>query len=138
MGQLFLELKNNNLMNMVSINAQNTNLPGVSVSTLQVTVTIGVAVPTPLSKFILTISGNFAFTVSSLVSSLTVTGAPPQILSMTVVSPNIIQVIFNEQFTVGRQFALTVSNIYNPLELSQGAVSIYSMPYNSISPLEIS
>ena len=137
-GQLFLELRNNNLMNIVSINAQNTNTPGVTVSTLQMTVTVGVNVPTPLSTFLLTISGDFTFTVSSLVASLAVTGTPPQILSMTVVSPNIIRVIFNEQFTVGRQFALTVSNVLNPQSISQGAVSLYSLPYNSITPLEVS
>jgi hypothetical protein len=39
---------------------------------------------------------------------------------------------------VGRQFSLSISNIYNPLEISSGAVSIYSLPFNSITPLEVS
>jgi hypothetical protein len=95
MGQLYFELKNNNLMNIVSINAQNSNTPGVTVSTLLATFTIGVNVPTPLSTFVFTISGNFQFTVSSLVTSIAVTGSPPQIVSMSVVSPNIIRVVFN-------------------------------------------
>lgn len=77
--------------------------------------TIGVAVPTPMSVFIFTISGNFQFTVSSLVTSIAVTGTPPQIQSMEVVSQNIIKVTFSEQFVVGRQFRLSISNIYNPL-----------------------
>ncbi len=115
MGQVYLELRNNNLINLVSINAQNANLPGSTVSTLLVDVTIGVACPTALSTFIFTISGNFQFTVSSLVSSIAVSGDPPQIQSTTVMSPNVIKVIFNEQFVVGRQFRLTISNIYNPL-----------------------
>lgn len=125
-------------MNVVSINAQNANTPGLTLSTLLLSFNINVAVPTPLSTFLFTISGDFTFTVSSLVTSIAVTGSPPQILSMTVMSPNIIQVIFNEQFTVGRQFSLQISNIYNPLEISSGAVSIYSLPYNSITPLEVS
>jgi len=45
---------------------------------------------------------------------MAVSGTPPQILSTTVVSPNIIRVTFNEQFTVSRHFRLTISNIFNP------------------------
>lgn len=82
-------------MNMVSIYPQNTNTPGVTTSTLQITITIGVNVPTPQSTILLTISGDFQFTVSSLVSSLAITGSPPQIISMNVISPNIIKVVFN-------------------------------------------
>lgn len=119
----------------MSINSQIANSPGTTVSTLLLDVTIGVAVPTALSTFLFTISNNFEFTVSSLVTSIAVTGDPPQILSTSVVSANIIRVVFNEQFIVGRQFRLTVSNIYNPLEISAGAVSLYSLPYNSITPL---
>lgn len=107
-------------------------------STLLVDVTIGVACPTAISTFLFTISGNYQFTVSSLVTSIAVTGTPPQILTTNVVSPNIIKVTFNEQFPNGRHFRLTISNIYNPQEISQGAVSVYSLPYNSISPLEVS
>ena len=121
----------------MSINSQIANSPGTTVSTLLLDVTIGVAVPTALSTFLFTISNNFEFTVSSLVTSIAVTGDPPQILSTSVVSANIIRVVFNEQFVVGRQFRLTVSNIYNPLEISSGAVSLYSLPYNSITPLEV-
>lgn len=44
---------------MVSINAENANTPGTTVSTLLMSFTIGVAVPTPMSVFIFTISGNF-------------------------------------------------------------------------------
>ena len=125
-------------MTLVSINSQIGNLPGSTVSTLLVDATIGIASPTAQSVFLFTISGNYQFTVSSLVTSIAVSGTPPQILSTSVVSPNIIKVIFNEQFTVGRHFRLTVSNVYNPQEISQGAVSVYSLPYNSISPLEVS
>lgn len=115
MGQVYFELRNNNLMSIVSINAQTANRPGTTVSDLLVDVTVGVACPTPLSTFVFTISGNFQFTVSSLVSTLQVSDTPPQILTMTVVSPNIIRVIFNEQFAVGRRFQVSISNIYNPL-----------------------
>lgn len=83
------------MINLVSINSQIGNLPGTTVSTLLVDITIGVTCPTPLSTFLFTISGNYQFTVSSLVSSIAVSGSPPQILSTTVVSPNIIKVIFN-------------------------------------------
>jgi hypothetical protein len=83
------------MINLVSINSQIGNLPGTTVSTLLIAITIGVACPTPLSTFLFTISGNYQFTVSSLVSSIAVSGSPPQILSTTVVSPNIIRVIFN-------------------------------------------
>lgn len=38
---------------------------------------------------------------------------------------------------MGRQFRLTISNILNPLDISTGAISLYSMPYNSITPLEV-
>ena len=137
MGQVYLELTNNNLINLVSINSQVSNEPGVTVSTFLVDVTIGIAVPTPLSVFLFTISNNFKFTVSSLVSSIAVTGTAPQVLSTTVTSPNIIKVVFNEAFSVGRQFRLTISNIENPLEISSGAISLYSLPHNSITPLEV-
>ena len=137
MGQVFLELRNNNNLNLVSINSQIANQPGITVSTLLMDVTIGVACPTPLSTFLFTISGNFEFTVSSLVSSIGISGDPPQVQSTTVMSPNLIKVIFNEQFVVGRQFRLTISNILNPLEISSGAISLYSLPYNSITPLEV-
>jgi hypothetical protein len=95
MGQLYFELINNNILNVVSINPQNTNYPGTTVSNLVIDITIGVRCPTSISTFIFTISGNFQFTVSSLVSTITVSGTPPQILSMTVMSPNIIKVLFN-------------------------------------------
>ena len=42
MGQVFLELRNNNQINIVSINSQVSNEPGVTVSTLLIDVTIGV------------------------------------------------------------------------------------------------
>lgn len=135
MGQVFLELRNNNNLNLVSINSQIANQPGITVSTLLMDVTIGVNCPTALSTFLFTISGSFEFTVSSLVSSIGISGDPPQVQSTTVMSPNLIKVIFNEQFVVGRQFRLTISNVYNPLEISSGAISLYSMPYNSITPL---
>lgn len=122
-------------MTLVSINSEVANLPGSTVSSLLIDVTVAVPCPTPLSTFLFTISGNYQFTVSSLVTSIAVAGTPPQIQSTTVVSPNIIRVVFNEQFTTGRQFRLTISNLLNPLEISQGAVSLYSLPYNSISPL---
>ena len=115
MGHVFLENINNNLMNLVSINAQNANQPGTTISTFLADITIGVACPTPQSTFLLTISGNFKFTVSSLVTAIAVSGSPPQISSITVVSPNIIKVIFNEQFAVGRQFRITITNVFNPL-----------------------
>lgn len=137
MGQVYLEMRNNNLMSLVSITGQTTTSPGIIFSTL-VEVTVGVACPTLLSTFVFTVSGNFQFTVSSQITGTGVTGSPPQILSSTVVSPNIIRIIFNEQFAIGRQFRLTISNIYNPMEISQGALSLYSMPYNSITPLEVS
>jgi hypothetical protein len=95
MGQIFLELRNNNLINLVSINAQNANQPGITVSTLLLDVTIGVACPTPLSTFLFTISGSFEFTVSSMVTTIAVTGDPPAVQSTTVVSPNLIKVIFS-------------------------------------------
>lgn len=115
MGQAFFELRNNNLLNVVSINDQSTNFPGTTVSTFLVDITIGVACPTPISILIFTISGNFQFTVSSLLSTITVSDTPPPIQSMTVVSRNIIKVLFREQFTVGRYFRVSISNIYNPL-----------------------
>ena len=59
MGQLYFELTNNNLLSVVSINAQNQNLPGTTVSTLIIDITIGIACPTPISTFIFTISGKF-------------------------------------------------------------------------------
>ena len=135
MGQVFMELRNNNLMNLVSINAQNANQPGITVSTLLLDITIGVACPTDLSTFLFTISGNFEFTVSSEVTTIAVTGDPPVAQPTTVISPNLIKVIFSEQLIVGRHFRLTISNIYNPEEISSGALSLYSLPYNSITPL---
>ena len=104
-------------------------------STLLLDITIGVASPTAFSTFFFTISGNFQFTASSLVTTIAVTGDPPAVLSTTVVSPNLIKVIFSEQLVVGRHFRLTISNVYNPVEISSGALSLYSLPYNSITPL---
>lgn len=115
MGQVYLELRNNNLLNLVSINAQNANRPGETVSTLLLDVTIGVSCPTELSTFLFTISNNFQFTVSSLVTTIAVAGDPPAVQSTTVVSPNLIKVVFSEQLVAGRQFRLSISNIYNPV-----------------------
>lgn len=78
MGQVFLEMRNNNLLNLVSITSQTTASPGLTFSTV-VDVTVGVASPTALSTFVFTVSGNFIFTVSSQVTTIAVTGDPPQI-----------------------------------------------------------
>jgi len=135
MGQVFFELRNNHLMNIVSVNSEAANLAGSIVSTLQINIKIGVSCPTPLSVFLFTISGDFQFTVGSQVT--TIGASPPQILTAQVVSPNLITATFNEQFSSGRQFSVAISNIQNPLEISSGAISLYSLPYNSISPLEV-
>lgn len=120
-------------MSIVSVNSMVSNSAGAVVSTLQINVQIGVSCPTPLSVFLFTISGDYTFTVGSQVT--TIGASPPQILTSTVVSPKVIKATFNEQFVSGRQFTVAISNIQNPMEISSGAVSLYSLPYNSISPL---
>lgn len=136
-GNVFFEAKNNNIMNVVSINSLTTNLPGTTTSSFLAQISIGIACPTATSRLLFTISNNFYFSVSSLVNTIAVTGSAPQITSTTIMSQNVIMVVFGEQFTVGRTFRLTISNILNPLSISTGSISIYSLAYNSISPLEV-
>jgi len=57
--------------------------------------------------------------------------------STAIVTANIIVTKFAQAFVVGRKFKVTITDIKNPLEISTGFVSVYYLPDNSMSPLEI-
>ena len=61
----------------------------------------------------------------------------PQVISTTIISPNIIVTKFRESFITGRKFKVSITDIINPLKISAGFVSVYYLPDNSMSPLEI-
>lgn len=61
----------------------------------------------------------------------------PQVISTTIISPNIIVTRFGESFISGRKFQVSITDIVNPLKISAGFVSVYYLPDNSMSPLEI-
>lgn len=45
---------------------------------------------------------------------------------------------FNEAFTNGRKFSIRIADFLNPLAISSGFISVYHLPYNSLSSLESS
>jgi hypothetical protein len=61
----------------------------------------------------------------------------PQVISTKIISPNIIVTKFGESFYPGRKFKVSITDIKNPLKISTGAISVYYLPDNSMSPLEI-
>lgn len=115
------------------------NLPGTSFTDLLFDIEIGVNSPTPLSRLKFVIKGGFTFTDSSLVKTIQLVGAAPVLLTSLIESPNVIIATFNESFVDGRKFSLTIADIQNPLYVtSNGYISVYHLPDNSMSPLEIS
>lgn len=111
------------------------NLPGRSCTNLLFEINIGVATPTPNARLKFVISNGFTFTDSSLVNTQGLAGSAPTILSSQIVSPNVIVTTFNESFVVGRRFTLTIADYKNPLSISSGYISVYHLPFNSMSPL---
>lgn len=61
----------------------------------------------------------------------------PQVLSTTIISNKIIETKFAESFVVGRKFKVSITDIRNPLKIASAHVSVYYLPDNSMSPLEI-
>lgn len=134
-GQVFLEPKQNIDIAVVNRNSMVSNLPGKSFTNLLFEITIGVATPTPNARLKFVISGGFTFTDSSIVATQSLVGPAPTILSSVIVSPNVIITTFNEAFVVGRKFTLTIADYKSPLSISSGYISIYHLPFNSMSPL---
>lgn len=62
--------------------------------------------------------------------------APP-VISTKIVSKNIIVTKFGESFASDRKFKISITDIKNPLKIASGFVSVYYLPDNSMSPLEI-
>ncbi len=58
-------------------------------------------------------------------------------ISTSIISKNIILTKFGESFASGRKFKISITDIKNPLKISEGFVSVYYLPDNSMSPLEI-
>ena len=114
------------------------NLPGQSFTNLLFDITIGVNCPTPVSRLKFVIEGGFTFSDSSLVTTLSLLGAAPVIAQSLIESPNVIITTFSEAFIIGRKFSLRIADIRNPLSILDGYISVYHLPYNSLSPLEIS
>lgn len=133
-----------NLMGVSILNALSSNAPG-STSTLKAEVTIGQAISTSLSTFIFVMQYPFTFSLGSIPtayqSSLYSTSpialyAAPAILSYQILSPNIFVLIFNEQFAVGRKFIVQINQINSPFIIAATNISIYSLNYNTLTPLE--
>ena len=93
--------------------------------------------PTPYSVIKFIISNDFEFSASSLVNVQGILSSTPQVISTTIISPNIIVTKFGESFVSGRKFKVSITDIINPLKISAGFVSVYYLPDNSMSPLEI-
>ena len=60
------------------------------------------------------------------------------IVQSVIESPNVIITTFDEAFVDGRKFSLRIADIVNPLEIASGYISVYYIPFNSMSPLEVS
>ena len=134
-GQVYFEFRQNNILNVNSINDLTQNYPGTLTSNLEFEITIGVQSPTSTSIIKFIISDDFQFSVSSLVNVQGVLSTAPQVLSTTIVSQNIIVTKFGESFTAGRKFKVIITDINNPLKIASGFVSVYYLPDNSMSPL---
>lgn len=89
-GQVYFEYRQNNILNVNSINDLTQNYPGTLTSNLEFEITIGVQCPTPYSVVKFIISDDFEFSASSLVNVQGVLSTAPQVISTTIVSPNII------------------------------------------------
>lgn len=132
-----------NLMGVSILSTLSTNAPG-STSTLKAEVTIGQAISTSLSTFIFVMQYPFTFSLGSIPNAYQSTlystspialYAAPAILSYQIVSPNIFVLIFNEQFAVGRKFIVQINQINSPFIIAATNISIYSLNYNTLTPL---
>jgi hypothetical protein len=136
-GQVYFELRQNKILNVNSINDLTQNFPGTLTSNLEFEITIGVQCPTDASIIKFIISGDFQFSVSSLVNVQGVLSTAPPVISTKIISKNIIVTKFGESFASGRKFKISITDINNPLKIANGFVSVYYLPDNSMSPLEI-
>ena len=107
--------------------------------------TIGQPVSTTLSSFLFTIHHPFSFSLGSIPttseSSSSATSpialySSPAVQSFEILTPHIFMLTFNEQFTVGRQFIVSINQINNPFLIAASNISIYSLDYNTLIPLE--
>lgn len=71
-------------------------------------------------------------------TTISLLGAAPVRKSSIIESPNVIITTFDESFVDGRKFSLRIADIANPLEITSGYISVYYLPFNSMSPLEVS
>lgn len=136
-GQVYFEKRLNKNLNVNSINDLRNNLPGTLTSNLDFEITIGEQCPTATSILKFIISDDFEFSPSSLVNVQGVLSTAPPVISTTIISKNIIETKFGESFASNRKFKIGITDIKNPLKISEGYVSVYYMPDNSMSPLEI-
>lgn len=74
-------------------------------------------------------SSSYATNPISLFSS-------PSIYSFNILTPHIFMLTFNEQFAVGRKFIVQINQINNPYRIAASNISIYSLNYNTMIPLE--
>jgi hypothetical protein len=115
-GSVINNPPNTNIMAVNVLNVLSSLNPGVSAS-LQVELTIGQAISTPLSTLTFVVQYPFTFSIGSMPTLAASTSyalnpialySKPATPTFTVVTPNVLTVVFNEQFVVGRKFIITV------------------------------
>jgi hypothetical protein len=126
------------------LNDLSTNVPG-ELTTFKAEFKITQPIETELSAFTLVIHSPFSFSAGSIpraeASTLSATSTSslfikPTIFEYRIISPNIFYVVFNESFVAERRFILEITEINNPFFLASSNFSIYSLNYNSLTPLE--
>ena len=144
MGAVINSPPNTHLLGVSILNDLSTNKPGTT-CTLRAQVTISQAISTTLSSFLFTIQDPFSFSLGSIPttseSSSYATNpislySSPAVKSFEILTPHIFMLTFNEQFVVGRQFIVSINQINNPFEVAASNISIYSLDYNTLIPLE--
>ena len=119
MGAVINSPPNTNLLQVSVLNNLASNQPGTT-STMRAEVTIGQAVSTTLSTFLITIHEPFSFSLGSIPTTTESSSyatnpislySSPAVLNFEILTPHIFMITFNEKFVVGRQFIFQVFNI---------------------------
>jgi len=140
-GQLFLEV--------LSFGTPATrNLQGAS-NDIQVYIRFNKAFSAKLSRVLVVLDMPWKFgnaAVSTLKSPLfdvaeglrepTDLYTPPVVSSINIVNDYVLEIYFEGTFPAGREFIMTITDIINPIAISQGKIKFYSTDYTSNYALE--
>jgi hypothetical protein len=144
MGAVINSKPNTHLLAVSVLNDLSATQPGTT-STLRAEVSIGQAISTDLSTFLFTLHDPFTFSTGSIPTAVESSSyatnpialyAAPLIKSYVILTPHIFMLTFNEKFVVGRRFIVQINQINNPFAIQASNISIYTLDYNTLIPLE--